>query len=60
MGAIPRFEVDTDGDGKASIEEFATANKKAAESMGLTGGGAPGGAPPGGAPGGAPGEAPQH
>lgn len=68
MGAIPRFEVDFDGDGKASIEEFAKANADAAASMGLGGeGGAPGGAPGGGeggpgggAPGGAPEGAPQQ
>lgn len=57
MGAIPMFEVDFDGDGKASMEEFAKANADAAASMGAggapdgdTAGGAPGGAAPGGAP----------
>lgn len=67
MGAIPMFEVDTNGDGKASMEEFATANKKAAESMaaggqgGAPGGGMPGGTgsgPQGGPPAGAPSEGP--
>lgn len=59
MGAIPRFEVDTDGDGKASIEEFVEANKQAAANMAGGGGGeggpgGPGGAPPAGAPSGGP------
>jgi hypothetical protein len=51
MGAIPRFEVDTDGDGKASIEGFVEAIKQAAASMAGGGqGGPPGGGPPEGAP----------
>lgn len=55
MGAIPMFEVDTDGDGKASIGEFVEANKKAAASMAAGGqGGGPGGPPAGGPPAGAP------
>lgn len=57
LKAIPLFEVDTDNDGKASIEEFVAANKKASEGMAGGGsGGPPGqpgagmGAPPGGPP----------
>ena len=53
----PIFEVDTNKDGKVSVEEFAEANKKAAANMSSGGqGGAPGGAP-GGAQGGPPGGA---
>lgn len=61
LGAIPIFEVDTNHDGKASIEEFVEANKQAAASMAggargnePPGGGMPGGAPPAGAPSGEP------
>jgi len=51
LGAIPMFEVDTDKNGKASLEEFVEANKKAAENMAGSGqGGAPGGSPSGGPP----------
>jgi len=49
----PMFEVDTNKDGKASLEEFVEANKKAAANMSSGGQGAPGGAPGGAAPGGA-------
>ncbi len=52
LAAIPMFEVDTNKDGKVSIEEFVEANKKAAEQMAAGGqGGAPGGAPGGSTPG---------
>lgn len=56
LGA-PRFDVDTNKDGKCSLEEYVTANKAAEAQRGAAGGqdGAPGGAPggQGGAPGGA-------
>jgi hypothetical protein len=58
MAAIPRFEVDSNKDGKASIEEFAKANKDAAASMKSGGQGAASGGAAGGAPGAAPGGAP--
>ena len=62
LGA-PLFDVDTNKDGKCSLEEFVTANKDAEAQRAAGGGqgegGAPGGAPggQGGAPGGAPGGA---
>jgi hypothetical protein len=50
----PIFEVDTNKDGKVSLQEFADANKNAAANMSSGGqGGAPGGAPQRPAPGGA-------
>jgi hypothetical protein len=52
----PIFEVDTNKDGKASLQEFVDANKNAAANMAAGGqGGAPGGVPGGGPQGGAPG-----
>lgn len=60
LGA-PLFDVDTDKDGKCSLEEYVKANKDAEARMAAGGqGGAPGGAPGGGqgeTPGGAPGGA---
>jgi hypothetical protein len=54
----PIFEVDTNKDGKVTLEEFVAANKKAAANMSAGGqGGAAGGAQ-GGAPAGAPAGAP--
>jgi hypothetical protein len=57
LGA-PLFDVDTDKDGKCSLEEYVKANKnaeaqRAAGGQGGQQGGAPGGAPGGAAPGGA-------
>ena len=52
----PIFEVDSNKDGKVTLEEFAEANKKAAANMGSGGQGGPGGAP-GGAQGAPPGGA---
>lgn len=45
----PLFEVDTNKDGKVSLEEYVEANKKAAESLGSGGQGEAPGGPPGGA-----------